>query len=111
MPASIISNDEPINVIFDKTCHDTIWGYEDAAVNSNCRFPANVYYLLPGQKNLPDSDNYWVPEDESALHDDSIMTQVYFTPHEDADRAVVTLGLFNGKSVKETKITFYKGST
>ena len=105
-----IGNDEPINVTFEKADYDTLWGYEDAQVNQSCKFPANVFYLLPGQSDLPDSDNYWVPEDESYLHDFDVTTQVYFTPHEEADRAVVTVSLFNGMSTNIIRITFNRVS-
>ena len=108
VPAEIISNDEPINVTFSKRVDETFWGYEDAQVNQECRAPADVYFLQPGQSELPDTYSTWTPIDESMLHDSSYMTQVYFTNHEDADRAVVTIGLFNGQSTKVTKITLTK---
>ena len=110
VPAEIIDNDEPVNVMFDKTDYDTYWGYDDAQLNRECRAPANVYYLLPGQRELPDTYLTWTPTEESALHDNSFMTQVYFTNHADADRAVVTIGIFNGQATKVTKITFRRAN-
>ena len=44
------------------------------------------------------------------LHDNSYMIQVDFTNHADADRAVVTIGIFNGQATKVTKITFYRAN-
>ena len=96
--------------MFDKTDYDTYWGYEDAQLNRECRAPANVYYLLPGQSELPDTYLTWTPPEESLLHDNSFMTQVDFSNHADADRAVVTIGIFNGQATKVTKITFYRAN-
>ena len=109
VPAEIINNDEPISVMFDKRVYATRWGYEDGRVNQECRAPADVYYLQPNQ-SLPSTYSTWTPIDESLLHDNSYMTQVYFTNHEDADRAVVTIGLYNGQATNVVKITFMKAS-
>lgn len=109
VPAEIINNDEPISVMFDKRVYATCWGYEDGRVNQECRAPADVYYLQPNE-SLPSTYSTWTPINESMLHDNSYMTQVYFTNHEDADRAVVTIGLYNGQATNVVKITFMKAS-
>ena len=109
VPAEIINNDEPISVMFDKRVYATCRGYEDGQVNQECRAPADVYYLQPNE-SLPSTYSTWTPINESMLHDNSYMTQVYFTNHEDADRAVVTIGLYNGQATNVVKIIFMKAS-